>query len=311
MRIVFFGTPSFSVPILEALHHQYEVVLVVTQPDTYDYKKKVMRFSPVKEKAIELGLDVCQPERIKTSVNEVLNTHPDIIITAAYGQILPKPLLEIPPYKAINVHASLLPKLRGGAPIQRAIERLHQCTGVTIMQMVPKMDAGAIIAQSSLTINPRDTSDILFEKLSHLGVKLLLQTLPLIKRNEATYTPQNEDDATYAYALKREEEKLDFHRTAEQLDAKIRAFYPSPNTYFNVQNTSIKVIEAHFLTNNHMESIVPGTIVGIDKNALQIQSLQGILCITKVQLPGKKAMPIAAFMNGKGQVLIKINTCVN
>ncbi len=306
MRIIFFGTPTFSVPILEALSQKEDVVLVVTQPDTYDRKKKTMRVSPVKEKALALGLKVFQPERVKNNVPDILVYNPDIIITAAYGQILPKILLETPPLKAINVHASLLPKLRGGAPIQRAIERMHLTTGVTIMQMVPKMDAGPIIAQSEIPIETDETSETLFVKLSQLGKNLLIETLPIIKSQSITPKPQDPKEVTYAYALKREEERLDFSLTAKQLDAKIRAFYPSPNTYTQIQGNTVKIIKASYTMQLSEAKTLPGTIVEINDEAITVQTQRGLLHIKMLQLPGKKPMPVHAFMHGKGKSMIQV-----
>ncbi len=306
MRVIFFGTPQFSVPILEALNQNEQVVLVVTQPDTYDRKKKTMRFSPVKEKAIELGLEVFQPERVKSGVTDILQYKPDIIITAAYGQILPNALLDTPPFKAVNVHASLLPKLRGGAPIQRSIERMHSTTGVTIMHMVARMDAGPIIAQSEIPIEANETSETLFDKLSQLGKTLLMTTLPKIKSQSINPTPQNAQEATYAYALKREEERLDFNLTAQQLDAKIRAFYPSPNTYTQIKGNTIKVTKASYSITPYDGKLLPGTIVNIDSQAIYVQTKFGLLLIKMIQLPGKKPMPIQAFMHGKGKTMIQV-----
>ncbi len=180
MNIVFMGTPDFSVRILEAVHNEYGVNLVVTQPDKLVGRKKVLTYSPVKEKALELGIEIFQPVNMKKDYKPIIDIKPDIIITSAYGQMIPNEVIDFPKLGAINVHGSLLPCLRGGAPIQRAIKRLYNTTGVSIMYMAYKMDSGDIISQRSIRIMPNFTSGILFDKLSVLGRDLLMETLPLI-----------------------------------------------------------------------------------------------------------------------------------
>ena len=206
MKIVFMGTPNFSVRILKELHEKYPVSLVVTQPDKRVGRKKVITYSPVKQAAEELGIEVFQPVKIKENYTRILEEKPDLIITAAYGQIIPKVVLDAPRLGALNVHGSLLPLLRGGAPIQRAIKRQHNTTGITIMYMAMKMDSGDIISQRSITIQKDDTSGTLFDKLSYVGSELLLDTLPSIIAGANSRTPQDEHLVTYAYNLKREEE---------------------------------------------------------------------------------------------------------
>ena len=310
MKILFMGTPNFSVPILEAIHKNYEICGVVTQPDKPVGRKKVLTPSPVKEKALELNLPIYQPQRIKEEVKTLLALEPDVIITAAYGQILPKELLEVPPYKAVNVHASLLPKLRGGAPIQRAIMRGFKETGVTIMYMSQKMDAGAILNQKALPIASDETSETLFEKLSYLGRDLLLETLPKLFENNLTPIPQNTKDVTYAYNLKPEEELLDFNELGDTLEAKIRAFYPEPNTYTYLDLEKLKVIEAKFSScenfYKHHSDAPNGTVLKIIENGIAIKTPNGKLIITKLQLAGKKAMDVKDFMNGAGKSKVKL-----
>ncbi|MFW5842280.1 MAG: methionyl-tRNA formyltransferase [Bacillota bacterium] len=312
MNIVFMGTPHFSVPILKALHKTYTVSLVVTQPDKPVGRKRTLTQSPVKETAEALNIPVFQPKNIKKDFTPVLEANPDIIITAAYGQIIPEILLTTPTYKAINVHASLLPKLRGGAPIQRAIEQRHDETGVTIMYMEKGMDTGDIIAQKSLKISETDTSETLFNALSKLGTDLLMETLPLIFKGTHKRYKQDPQKATYAYNIKREEERLDFSKSADILEAKIRAYYPEPNTYTITHGKKLKVIKArlHHCKNfakNHQED-PNGKVIKHFDDGFAVKCETGILVITYVQLAGKKAMPASDFLNGAGKQLVSVGT---
>ena len=198
MNIIFMGTPEFSVKILKAVHLKYGVSLVVTQPDKLVGRKKILTMSPVKEKALELGIKVFQPVKMKNDYQPILDIKPDIIITAAYGQMIPNEVIDYPKFGAINVHASWLPLLRGGAPIQRSIQRLHNTIGVTIMYMAYKMDSGDIIKQTSIPILKNDTSGILFRKLSTVGRDLLMDTLPSIFAGTNKRKIQDEHLVTYA-----------------------------------------------------------------------------------------------------------------
>ncbi len=308
MNIVFMGTPDFSVPLLEALHERYTIKLVVTQPDMPKGRKRILTAPPIKEKAEALGLDVYQPASIKQAYQPILDASPDIIVTAAYGQIIPDVLLETPPHKAINVHASLLPALRGGAPIQRAIERRHKETGITIMRMAKKMDAGDILIQRTLTIREDETGSSLFNRLSHLAKDLLIDSLPKIIDGTLTPSPQNHEEATYAYTLKREEERLDFNQSVLDLDAKIRAFYETPNTYTTINGQKLKVIKARIHTcsnflKNHAEE-ANGTVIKTLDDGVVIKCSDGALVLTRVQLAGKKPMTASEFMRGLGKRLL-------
>lgn len=309
MKIVFMGTPQFSVPILEALHEKYQVSLVVTQPDKMVGRKRKVTYSPVKEKALELGIEVFQPIKIRENYQSILDQNPDIIITAAYGQIIPKVVLECAPLKAINVHGSLLPKLRGGAPIQRSIKRMHKKTGITIMYMAMKMDSGDIITQQEVEILDTDTSDSLFDKLSLVGRDLLLETLPSIENKTNNRIKQDESKVTYAYNIKREEEVVDFNQTKEQIDAHLRAFTSFAYIYTTVDGKQIKIIEietSDFL-NEEMESLENGMIAVLTKKQLAVKVSNGLIYIKKVQLAGKKPQAIHEFINGAGRNLLNIN----
>lgn len=306
MKIVFMGTPNFSTRVLKDLHEKYPVSLVVTQPDKVVGRKKVLTFSPVKETALELGIEVFQPLKIKQDYKRILDEKPDIIITAAYGQIIPKIILDYPEYGAINVHGSLLPLLRGGAPIQRSIKRLHNTTGITIMYMAAKMDSGDIITQRSIPITKEDTTGTLFEKLSYLGSELLLDTLPSIFEGTNKRVPQDEGLVTYAYNLKREEEVINWDLSAELIDAHIRAFTPSPTCYTTIDNKQIKILKIDFTLDleSDVEEKPNGTIVKVEKDKIAVKVRNGLIYIYEVQLSGKKRQDVKTFMNGAGRNLI-------
>ncbi len=309
MKIVFMGTPDFSTGILRDLHEKYPVSLVVTQPDKVVGRKKILTFSPVKQTALDLGIEVFQPRNIREDYDRIIQENPDIIITAAYGQLIPKVILDYPRFGSINVHGSLLPLLRGGAPIQRAIKRLHNTTGITVMYMAMKMDSGDIISQRSIPILKDDTSGTLFEKLSYVGSELLLDTLPSIFEGTNKRVPQDENLVTFAYNLKREEEAINWEDSAEEIDAHVRAFSPSPTVYTTIDNKQIKILQVDY-TLDIEDSLLDkpnGTIVLIDKERIGVKVLNGLIYIYEVQLSGKKRQDIKTFMNGAGRNLIMID----
>lgn len=309
MKIVFMGTPDFSVRILETVHQKYGVNLVVTQPDKYVGRKKVLTFSPVKVKALELGIEVFQPSKIKEDFKRILEVNPDIIITAAYGQIIPNEVIDYPKYGSINVHGSLLPLLRGGAPIQRAIKGMHTTTGITIMYMAYKMDSGDIISQRSIPIMASDTSGILFEKLSILGRDLLMDTLPDIFAGTNKRKPQDENLITYAYNIKREEEKINWNLSMREIDAHIRAFSPEPGCYTTMDSKNIKILSIEMFPCANFEELHTndnnGKILKIFKDAIGVKCQDGVIKIKEVQLEGKTKQSINDFMNGSGRNLIE------
>jgi methionyl-tRNA formyltransferase len=310
MKIVFMGTPAFSVPILEAVHKAYQVDLVVTQPDKTVGRKQVITPSPVKQKALELGIDVFQPRKMKNDYQPILDLAPTLIITAAYGQIIPEEVLFAPPVGAINVHGSLLPKCRGGAPIQRALMRGHKETGITIMYMAMKMDSGDIITQETLPITKDDTTGTLFDKLSIMGRDLLIKTLPMIIDGTAPRIPQDEALVTYAYNLKKAEEHLDLNQTKAEIDCYLRAFMPEPVCYVMVDDQRLKI---HQIRVNDAPlkdadaSLENGTIVSISKRFFTVKVKDGYIDVLRVQQAGKKELPVIQFINGAGRKLITIN----
>lgn len=311
MKIVFMGTPEFSVKILESVHEKYGVDLVVSQPDKLVGRKRVLTFTPLKAKAVELGIPTFQPKSIKKDYQTILDYEPDLIITAAYGQIIPSVILDKPRLGCINVHGSLLPKLRGGAPIQRSIERGHLKTGVTIMYMAQKMDSGDIISQQEIDILDSDDSGILFDKLSVLGKQLLLDTLPSIFNGTNNRIKQVESEVTFGYNLKREEERIDWSKSVEEIERKLRAFSPGPYLYTTIDDKSIKIYSCEIFKCNDFEknhkSDENGTIVKIFEDSIGVKANNGIIKIKEVQLAGKQRQTVRVFMNGAGRNTIKVN----
>jgi len=294
-KVVFMGTPEFAVPILEMLIKETNVILVVTQPDKEVGRKHELKFSPIKELALKNNIEVFQPLKIKQDYQLILEKNPDIIITCAYGQIVPNELLETPKYKAINVHASLLPKLRGGAPIHHAIIDGYKETGITIMYMSEKMDAGDIISQEKVLIEDKDNVGTLHDKLSELGTKLLYETLPSIFNGTNNKIKQKEEDVTYGYNIKREEEKIDFNKTAEEIYNQIRGLNPWPLANAYLDDSEIKIIEANVVDGYSGQC---GQIVDITKNSLIVKCKDKSLEINKIKPFGKKEMLVKDYING-------------
>ena len=249
VKIVFMGTPLFSVPILEALIENYNVIAVVTQPDRIS-NNKVLE-PAIKKIAESHNIKVLQPVKIRREYQEILDLNPDMIITCAYGQIIPKELLDFPRYGAINIHASLLPKLRGGAPIHHAIIDGYDKTGITIMYMNEKMDEGDIILQSSTSISLDDTTETLHDRLSIMGRDLILDAIPKIVSGNINRIKQNEKDATYGYNISREDEKIDFNKTRYEIFNQIRGLNSYPGAYTIFNNKILKVWKSEIGSNNY------------------------------------------------------------
>ena len=295
-RVVFMGTPEFSVPVLEMLIENTNVVMVVTQPDSYVGRKHELKFSPVKEVALKHNIPVFQPQKIRNE--NVLECKPDIIITCAYGQIIPSILLDTPKYHAVNVHASLLPKLRGGSPLHRAIMNGYDKTGITIMYMAPGMDDGDIITQSEIVIKDTDNVSDIHDKLSVLGRNLLLETLPSIFNGTNERIKQDEREVTFAYNIKREEEKLDFNKTVKEVYNQIRGMYPFPVSYAVLDDQIIKVCKSRM--GNSIPKR-PGEIINIYKDGIGVSCSDGEIIITKLKPSGKKEMLVSDYLNGKNK----------
>ena len=295
-RVVFMGTPEFSINVLEMLIKETNVVLVVTQPDSYVGRHHELKPSAVKEVALKNNIEVFTPEKIRKEYDRILEVKPDIIVTCAYGQIIPSILLDAPEYKAINVHASLLPKLRGGSPLHRAIMNGYDKTGITIMYMAPGMDDGDIIKQSSISISDEDNVGTIHDKLSILGRDLLLETLPSIFDKTNDRIKQDESEVTFAYNIKREEEKLDFNKTAREVFNHIRGLYPFPVAYTTLDDEIIKVCSSRI---GEVKKGKPGEIVSIYKDGIGVMCSDREIIITKLKPTGKKEMNANDFINGR------------
>lgn len=301
MRIVFMGTPDFAVASLKALAERGtdEIVGVFTQPDRPKGRGQKMLMTPVKEYALEHGFEVYQPQRVKApEVIELLRSlAPDLIVVAAFGQFLPKEILEMPKYGCINVHASLLPKYRGAAPIHYAILNSETESGVTIMQMDIGMDTGDMLSKTAVAITPEMTMGELHDELKEQGGTLLLETIEKIKCGDVTPIKQNDGEATYAHLLTREMEIIDWTLPAEQIHNKIRAFNPAPGTVTVLPDgKKLKIWRAEAVNG----SGAPGTVTEIMKAGFKVACGSGALLVTEVQPESKKRMPAAVFCNGRG-----------
>lgn len=296
LKILFMGTPDFAVNVLNGLIDNYDVVGVVCQPDKEVGRHKEIKFPPVKEAAIKHNIKVYQPIRIKEEYGELLSLDVDMIVTCAYGQIIPIELLNFPKYGCINVHASLLPKLRGGAPIHKSIIEGYEKTGVTIMYMVEKMDAGDIITQVETPIYDIDNLESLHDRLSVLGTKLLLDTIPKIVSGDINPIPQNEEEVTYAWNIKREEELIDFNRSVRDVFNQIRGLSPVPGAYCLLDRNIVKIYASRI--GNSSISSEPGKIIKIYKDGIGVTCCDGEIIITEIQFAGKKRMLVSDYLNG-------------
>lgn len=306
LKVVFMGTPEFSVPILASLIENTKVIGVVTQPDKMVGRGKKVKYSKIKEVALFHNILVLQPNNIKNEYQEILNLEPDIIITCAYGQIIPKVILDYPRYGCINVHASLLPKLRGGAPIHHAIIDGYQETGITIMYMDVGMDSGDIIAYQKIPIELSDTYQTLHDKLSLLGSSLLIETLPSIVSGENQRIKQNQDEVTYGYNIKREEEKLDFNSSMLVVYNKIRGLNPDPGSYFLLNGKTVKVYGASMIDDDTYQEKQNGEVVKVSKEGIYVKVSDGLIKITEIKMEGKKQMTVASFLNGNKENLVGV-----
>ncbi|MFS1518323.1 methionyl-tRNA formyltransferase [Bacillus sp. SCS-151] len=304
-RVVFMGTPDFSVPVLQQLINDgYDVIAVVTQPDRPKGRKRVLTPPPVKVEAEKHGIPILQPERLslKDEYDKVLSLQPDLIVTAAFGQLLPIEILEAPKFGCINVHASLLPELRGGAPIHYAIMEGKKKTGITIMYMEKKLDAGDIITQVEVPIAETDHVGTLHDKLSVAGAKLLSETVPLLLNNEIKATKQHEDEVTFAYNIKREQEKIDWSRPGDAIYNQIRGLHPWPVAYTMLDGQVMKVWWGEKLSthNDH----VAGTITSIEQDGFIVSTGDDTsIKITELQPAGKKRMTAEEYLRGMGSLL--------
>ena len=303
LRVVFMGTPGFSVPILDALIKNYKVKAVVTQPDKQVGRNGKIAKPPVKILAEENDIVVIQLNKIKEEYQEIIDLDPDLIVTCAYGQILPKELLDYPRLGCINVHASLLPKLRGGAPIHRAIIEGHSKSGVTIMYMAPGMDDGDIISQKEVEITDTDTASTLHDKLSKLGSELLIETLPSIIEGTNERIPQNEREVTFAPIIKPVDEKVDFSKTSKEVYNQIRGLNSFPGAYFMLDGKRFKVWES-IIVDEYFPNKLDGEIVKIYKEGIGVKTHNGVIVLTVIQPEGKSRMNAKDYLNGLKESLV-------
>lgn len=297
VRIVFMGTPDFAVPVLEGLLQNYKVKAVVTQPDKPVGRKGDIVSSPVKRTALENTVLVVQPKKLKDEWQDVISLHPDLIVTCAYGQILPREILVYPKYGCINVHASLLPKLRGGAPIHHAIIDGYKKTGITIMHMSPGLDEGDIISQEEIEILDTDTASTLHDKLSILGRDLLLKTLPSIIDGTAPRIKQDDSESTFAHNISKEDEKINFNNNRRQVYNQIRGLNSWPGAYCIMDGKRLKVWES-YITENTFTNLINGQITGIYKDGFGVKVGNGEVVFTVIQPEGKGKMKASDFIRG-------------
>ena len=299
MKIVFMGTPDFSVNALENIVKAgHDVVGVITQPDKPKGRGGKMQYTPVKEKALELGLDVYQPQRVKETefIEKLKEMNPDAIVVIAFGQILPKAILDMPKYGCINVHASLLPKYRGAAPIQWSVIDGEKETGVTTMYMNEGLDTGDIIDKVVVPIDKKETGGSLFDKLAIEGGKLILKTLIELENGTAVRTPQDDSKSNYAGMINKHLGKIDFNKSANEIERLIRGLNPWPSAYTKMDGKTLKIWDAD--VDDSENDSAPGTITEVGKDFIRVATGKGSLKILELQLEGKKRMKTRDFLNG-------------
>lgn len=300
MRVVFMGTPDFAVPVLKGLIDNYEVVLVVSQPDRLVGRYQELVETPIKKVALEHNIPVFQPLKIRNEYEDILAVKPDIIVTCAYGQIIPKVILDYPRLGCINVHASLLPKLRGGAPIHKALIDGYDKTGITIMYMDEKMDNGDIISQREIEILDTDNLESLHDKLSVMGKELLLDTLPSIIEGTNSRIKQDESEVTFAYNIKREEEKIDFSKSSLEVFNLIRGLSPVPGACALLFDQEMKIYDSKILDKKY-DKATCGEIVDVNREGIVVCTKDGSIVLTKIKPFGKKTMDAYSYVNGIGK----------
>lgn len=298
MKVVFMGTPDFSVPTLQAMIDHHEVLAVVTQPDKPKGRGKAMAFPPVKEKALEYDIPVYQPQRARDPefVKILEELAPDVIVVVAFGQILPKEILEIPKYGCINGHASLLPMYRGAGPIQWVVIDGEKETGITTMKMDVGLDTGDMIEKVVVPIDKKETGGSLHDKLMEAGAELMVSTLEKLENQTAVFTPQEDGKTCYAKMLDKKMGCIDFTKPAVQIERLIRGLNPWPSAYTFLRGKTMKIWDADVI--ERTEEAKPGTIVEVTKDAILVQTGDGILALKEIQLAGKKRMKTEAFLLG-------------
>lgn len=299
MNVIFMGTPGFAVPTLEKLHEsRHNLVLVVTQPDKPSGRGKKLKKSEVKERAEKLGLKIFQPDKIKKQENiDLLKSYnPDVIVVVAYGQILNKEILTLPKYGCINVHASLLPKLRGAAPLNWALINGETKTGITTMQMDVGLDTGDMLLKSEVEIDENINVGELHDILMHKGAELLIETLDKLEKNELTPKKQDDSLSSYAPILNNENRKINWNLPAKSIHNLIRGLSPWPAAYFTLDEKTVKVYSSSYINND--SDYEPGYVIKANNEGIFVKAKDGIVILKEIQMPGKKKMPVEAYLRG-------------
>ena len=299
MNVIFMGTPGFAVPTLEKLHEsKHNLVLVVTQPYKPSGRGKKLKKSEVKETAEKLGLNIFQPDKIKKQENiDLLKSYnPDVIVVVAYGQILNKEILTLPKYGCINVHASLLPKLRGAAPLNWAIINGETKTGITTMQMDVGLDTGDMLLKSEVEIDENINVGELHDILMHKGAELLIETLDKLEKNELTPKKQDDSLSSYAPILNNENRKINWNLPAKSIHNLIRGLSPWPAAYFTLDEKTVKVYSSSYINND--SDYEPGYVIKANNEGIFVKAKDGIVILKEIQMPGKKKMPVEAYLRG-------------
>ncbi|BDF05682.1 methionyl-tRNA formyltransferase [[Clostridium] hylemonae] len=299
MKIIFMGTPDFSVGTFEALIEAgHEIVLAVTQPDKPKGRGGKMQYSPVKETALKYGIPVFQPKKVRQAecIEELRRYGADIMVVIAFGQILPKEILEMTPYGCVNVHASLLPKYRGAAPIQWAVINGEDVSGVTTMQMDEGLDTGDMILKKEVVLDEKETGGSLFDKLSAAGAVLCVETLKALEEGSASFEKQGETTTEYARMLDKDMGSIDWKKDAQTIERLIRGLNPWPSAYTRWDDKVMKIWEADVVAQN--TQTLPGTVVSVEKDGFCVQTGDGLLKVRSLQIPGKKRMEAGAFLRG-------------
>lgn len=303
-KVVLMGSPEYAIPSLLALHAEHQVVLVVTQPDRRQGRGRRLSAPPAKEKALELGLPVWQPTTLRSpdAVARLRATGADVFVTAAIGLLLPKEVLALPPHGTLNLHASLLPRWRGAAPVAMAILHGDAETGVTLMQTDEGLDTGPILAQVRCRIRPDDTTATLTERLAHQAAALLIETLPRWLAGEIVPRPQPQEGVTDAERLTKADGRIDWTQSADQIERMVRAYTPWPGAYTRYQGKRLRILQAS--TRSEWDGDKrPGTVIDLAGDPVAVATGQGALALQELQLAGKKAMPIEVFVRGQREFI--------
>lgn len=299
MKIVYMGTPEFAVPALNAIFNkEFQIPLVISQTDKPRGRGNKLQPTPVKETAINLGLRVHQPEKVNDveTIELIKSVKPDFIIVAAYGQILKEELLSIPKYGCLNIHASLLPKYRGAAPINWAIINGDSITGVTIMKMEKGLDSGPMILKVETKIDDEDTAEELHDRLSIMGAELIIQAIDDIMNGKASFIPQNHGESSYAPMLYKNSGRIDWSKSSNKIRDLIRGLIPWPNAFTIYKDERVRILKADSVKQNH--NIPPGTIVKADKEGIKVAAGDGFVIIKQLQFPNKNPMEVSAYLLG-------------